>query len=113
MVRRAEFVKRKAGHFHHAVVERRLKAGSRLSGDRVFDLVQTIAQRGLRRNPGDGIPRRLGSEGRGPRHSRIDLYDDILKALRIQGELHVAAADDLELRYNVQSSTSKHLVLPV
>ena len=113
MVRCAEFVKRKAGHFHHAVVERRLKAGSRLSGDRVFDLVQTIAQRGLRSDPGDRIPRRLGGKGRGSRHSRIDLYDDILKTFRIQSELHVAAADDLELRYNVQRSTSKHLILPV
>ena len=49
-----------------------------------------------RRNQRDGEARRLGGQGRGARGARVDLDDDDAPGLRVAGELHVRAADDLD-----------------
>ena len=97
MIRGAELVEGQPRHLDHTVIQSRLKAGCGLPGDRVPDLVQAVSQRRLRRHPGDGIARGLGCQSRGPGDTRVHLDHDILEAFGMQGELNVAAPDDLQL----------------
>ncbi len=89
-----ELVKGPLGNLHHHVVQRRLKAGAGLAGDGVFDLVQGVAQGDLGGHLGDGVAGGLGGQGGGAGHPGVDLDDRVLKAVRIEGKLAVAAALD-------------------
>ena len=113
MIRGAELVEGQPRHLDHAVIQSRLKAGRGLPGDRVPDFVQTVSQRRLRRHPGDGIARGLGCQSRGPGDTRVHLDHDILEAFGMQGELNVAAPDDLQLRNDVPRRCAQHLVFLV
>ena len=92
-----EFIEGQTGHFHHAIVKRGLKAGIGLSCDRVFDLVQGIAQGDLCRHLGDGIAGGLTRQGGRTAHTGIHFDHAVFKAGGMQGELHVAASRDLQL----------------
>ena len=108
-----ELVKGQAGDLQHAVVDGGLEAGGGLAGHRVGDLVQGVAQGHLGGHLGDGVASGLGGQGRRAGHTGIDLDDCILEGVRVQGELHVAAALDLQGGDDVQGGGAEHLELPV
>ena len=108
-----EFIEGPFGHLHHHIVQRGLEAGAGLARDLVFDLVQGIAQGDAGGHLGDGISRGLGGQGGGAGHPGIDLDDRVLKALRIQGELAVAPADDAQGGDDIQRGGAEYLVLLV
>ena len=110
---RDEFIEGQARHLDHAVVEHGLKRRVGLLGHRVLNLIQGVAERNLRRNLCDRITGRLRSERRGTADARVHLNDTVLKAVRIQRVLHVAAAGDSELGDNVERGAAEHLVLLV
>ncbi len=66
-----EFLKGKAGHLGHHVVDGRLEAGRRLPGDVVGQFVQGVAHRQLGRDLGDREAGRLGRQGRRARDPRV------------------------------------------
>ena len=101
------------GHLHHNVVQRGLKAGAGLAGDVVFDLVQGVAQGDLGGDLGNGIAGGLGGQGGGAGHTGVHLDDRILKAVRVQSQLHVAAAHDAQMSDDVQRGLPQHLELLV
>ena len=105
-----EFVKGKARHLRHHIVQCRFKAG-RSVGQR--DLIQIHAHGDLRGDPGNGIPAGFGSQRRGPGYSRIDFDDIVPEGFRIQGKLHVASAPYLQCPDNAQSTVPEHVVFPV
>ena len=92
-----EFIEGQTGHFHHAVVQRGFKAGIGLARNRVFDLVQGIAQGDLCRHLGDGITGGLTRQCGRTAHTGIHLDDAVFKAGGMQSKLHVAASRDLQL----------------
>ena len=108
-----KLVKGPLGHFHHDVVQRRLKAGAGLAGNVVFDLVQRVAQRDLRGDLGDGITGGLGGQRRRTGHAGVHLDNGVLKAVGIQRQLHVAAAHDAQMGDDVQRRLAEHLELLV
>ncbi len=108
-----ELVKGPLGHLHHDVVQGGLEAGAGLAGDVVLDLVQGIAQSDLGGDLGDGVACGLGGQGRGPGHPGVHLDDRVLEALRVQGQLHVAAAHDPQVGDDVQRRLAEHLELLV
>ena len=97
------------GHLHHNVVQRGLKAGTGLAGDVVFDLVQGVAQGNLGGDLGNGIAGGLGGQGGGAADTGVHLDDRILKAVRVQSQLHVAAAHDAQMSDDVQRRLAEHL----
>ena len=97
----------------HDVVQRRLEAGAGLAGDVVGDLVQRIADGDLGGHLGDGIAGGLGSQCRRTGHTGVDLDDRVIVAVRLEGELAVAAALDAQLGDDVQRSGAEHLILVV
>ncbi len=108
-----ELVERPARYLDHAVIERRLEAGVGFFGDGVGDFVQRIAQRDFGGDLRDGVPRRLGGQRGGAAHARVDLNHVVLEAVGVQGELHVAAALDLQLPDDGERRAAQHLQLPV
>ena len=97
----------------HDVVQRRLKAGAGLAGDVVGDLVQRVADGDLGGHLGNGIAGGLGSQCGRAGHTGVDLDDRIIKAVRLQSKLAVAAALDAQLGDDIQRSGAQHLVLVV
>ena len=110
---RDEFIERKSGNLHHAVVQGGLEAGVGLPGDGVLDFIQGIAQRDLRRHFGNRVPRGLGGQSGGTAHSGVHLDDAVFEAGGMEGELHIAAAGDFQLIDDVQRGGAQHLVLLV
>ena len=101
------------GHLHHDVVDGRLKAGAGLACDVVLDFVQRVAKGDLRGDLGDRITGGLGCQGGGTADAGIHLNDRIFKAVRIQRQLHVAAAHDPQMGDDVQRGLPQHLELLV
>ena len=97
------------GHLHNNVVQRRLKAGAGLSSDVVLDLVQRVAKGDLRGDLGDRIAGGLGCQGGGTADPGVHLNDRIFKAVRVQRQLHIAAAHDPQMGDDVQRRLAEHL----
>ena len=106
-----KFIKGKAGHLYHAVVQHGLKAGVGFSRNGVFNFIQGIAQGDLGRHLGDGITGSLGRQGGRTAHPGIYLNHAVLKAFGMKGKLHVAAACDFQFADNIQRGGTQHLVL--
>ena len=113
MLRRPELVEGESRHLYDTVVQGRLKGGVAHSRDLISDLIQRVAERELRRYPRDGIARRLRGERRGTGDAGIDLDHKVAKALRIQGELDIAAARDSKLCDDAEGGAPQKLVFPV
>ena len=108
LVRVRELVEGEAGHLGDDVVQRRLKGSGRV---RERNLVQSHSDADLRRDPGDGIAAGLGGEGRRAGHPGIHLDQVVLEGLRVQRELHVAAALHLQRPDQLQGRVPEHVVL--
>ena len=108
-----ELVKRPLGELHHDIVQGGLKAGAGLAGDVVQNLIEGVAKGQAGADLGDGIARGLGGQRGGARDAGVDLDNRVLEAVRVQGELAVAAAHDAEGGDDVQGGAAEHLVLPV
>ncbi len=108
-----ELVEGPLGHLHHDVVQGGLEAGAGLAGDVVFNLVQGVPQGDFRRDLGDGVACGLGGQGGGPGDPGIHLDDGVLEAVRVQGQLDVAAAHDVQMGDDVQGGGAEHLEFPV
>ena len=121
-IRGCKLVERPSGNLHHDIVERRLERGRRLLRHLIRDLVKALADRDLRCDTRDRIPRRLGCECGAPRHARVHLDDEVRRlrlgisgwrAVRVERELHVAAAFDPEGADDPQGRRAEHLILLV
>ena len=111
LVRRVgELVEGKAGDLRHDVVQRRFERSRRI-GDP--DLVERESHGDLRADAGDGIARGLRRQGRGARHAGIDLDQVVFERERVECELHVAAALDLQFADDLQRRVAQHLELLV
>ena len=105
-----KFIKWQTWDFYHAVVQHRLKACVRLSGDGIFDLIQSITKGNLRRHLGNRIPCRFGRQGGRTAHTRINFDYTVFKSVRMQGILYVTSPCDIQLTDNIQSGSTQHLV---
>ena len=113
VVRIDELVKRPARELDHAVVDGRLEAGLGLAGDGVGDLVQAVADRDLGGHLGDRVAGRLGSQCGRTGYTGVYLDDRVFERLRIECELHVAAALDAQLGDDVERRGAQHLIFLV
>ena len=108
-----KLVERPAGKFQHDIVDCRFKAGLGFAGHGVLNLVQPIADGDLGRDLGDRIAGRFGRQGAGTADPRIDFDNDIVGALGVERELHVAAAFHAKLADDRQRGRTQHLVFVV
>ena len=108
-----EFVEGPFRHFNDDIVQGGLETGAGLAGDVVFDFVQGVPQGDFRRDFGNGIAGGLGGQGGGPGDPGVYFNDGVFKAVRVQGQLDVAAAHDAKMRDDVQRGGAEHLKLPV
>ena len=95
-VRGRELVEREARQLDDHVIESRLERGHGRAGDHVRDVGQRPTDRDLGGDPGDRVAGRLGREGRRARHARVDLDHRVIRGVRAERELDVAAALDAE-----------------
>ena len=105
-----EFVKGEARDLAHHVVQRRLEAGGRV-GD--GDLVQRKAHGDERAHARDGIAAGLAGQGGRARNARVDLDHIVVHGKRVERELHVAAAFNLQRANEAQRRVAQHVVFPV
>ena len=108
-----ELVEGPARQLDHHIVQRGLEAGEGLARDLVFYLVERVAQGDLGAHLGNRVARGLAGQGRGARDARVDLDHGVVEALRVEGELAVAAAGDAHGGDDVQCRRAQHLILPV
>ena len=108
-----ELVKGPLGQLHHHVVQSGLEAGAGLAGYLVFYLVQGVAQGDAGAYLGYGVAGGLGGQGRGAGHPGVDLDDGVLKGVRVQGKLAVAAAHYAQTGDDIQGGGAEHLILLV
>ena len=106
-----ELIEGEAGNFQNTIINGRLKTGLCFSCDRVGDLIQSIAQSYFGGYLGNGIAGGLRGKGRGTGDPRINLNDGILKTVRIQRELYVTAALNLQCGDDLQRGRAEHLEL--
>ena len=105
-----ELVKGEAGHFGDHIVQGGLKAGR---GVGQHDFIQGHPDSDLGGNPGDGIAAGFGSQGGGTGHTGVHLDQVVLKRAGVQGELHVAAALDLQRADYPEGTVPEHVVFLV
>ena len=60
-----------------------------------------------------GIARGLGSQGRRTGEARVDLDDTIVLALRVEGVLHVALADDADMAHDLDGERTQLVILAI
>src|SRR5207247_9004204 len=121
-VGRRELVERPARDLYHDVIERGLEGRGRLLGHRIRDLIETLPDGDLRRDPRDRIAGRLRGERGAARYPRVHLDNEVRhlrvgliggRVIRMQRELNVAAALDAEGTNDPESRRAKHLVFLV
>ena len=109
----AKLVQIPAGHLDGDVVERRLEETAGDAGHGVFELRQAVTEGQLGRDPGERVAGRLAREGAGTREPGVDFDDARLAAVRVEGELDVALADDPEGVDDAKSAGAEAMVLLV
>ena len=97
-----EFIEREPWHLDHAVIQHWLKACICLFCDRVLNLIQGITQGNLGSNLGNGVSGCLAGQCRGTAYPGVYLDDAVLKAVRVQGILHIAAAGNPQFADDIQ-----------
>ena len=107
---RPELVKRPLRELYDNVVENRLEAGTRSLRYIIGKFIQIVSQRDLSCDLGNRISCRLRSQSRRTAYARIYLDYDIFSRIRIQCELHVAAALDSQAAYYFNRCVTKHLI---
>ena len=75
-----------------------------------MNFVQRHADADLRGHTGDRVAAGLGSERGRPRHAGVDFDEIILERLRVERELHVAAALDLERADDLERAVAQHVI---
>ena len=105
-----EFVKGKARHFCHHIVQCRLEGCRRIGK---LDLIQRHAHANLRRYPGNGITTCFRGKGGGTGYPWIDLNEVILKGIRVESKLHVTSALDFQRADDFQCAVTEHMILLV
>ena len=88
----AELIEGEPGHLDHAVVQHGLEGGPGHPGHGVVYLIQVIAQGYPGGNLGYGVSGGLGGQGRGARHSGVDLYDTVAAIGGMERVLHITTA---------------------
>ena len=106
-----KLVKRPLREFDDAVVERRFKRSKRLAGNGVGDFVKPQPQRDFCRHTRNRVAGRFRRERRRTRNTGVYFDNGVTERIRVQGKLHVAAALNAELRDDVQSRGTKHLIV--
>ena len=106
----AELVEREAGEFRDDVVQRGLEGGGMAVQE---DLVERQADGDLRGHAGDREAAGLRGEGRGAGDAGVDLDDVVGEGERVEGELDVAAAFDLQGADHLEGAVAQELVLLV
>ena len=110
VARGGEFVEREPRELGHHIVERRFKGGVGIGN---LDILQQHTHGDLGRHAGDRIAAGLGRERGGTRHAGVDLDQKIFARFRMQRELHVAAALDLQGADNLDGAALQHVEVVV
>ena len=110
VARTGKFIKRKARHFGHDIIKRRLKA-CRCIGKQ--NLVQPHSHRNLGRDAGNRKAACFACQCGRARNSGVDFNDIVAEGLRVQCKLNVASAFDLQTADDFQGAVAKHLVFAV
>ena len=105
-----KLVKRPLGEFDDQVVQCRLKAGIGCTGNGVDNLVHRITDSDLGCNLCNRVTGCLGSQRGRTGNTGVYLDNRILHRFRMECKLAVASAFDFQLRNDVQSSGTQHLV---
>ena len=105
-----ELVEREARELCDKVIERRFDCGGSAC-DR--NILECHADRDLCGDAGNRITACLGSQRRGTRYTRIDFDQIVFAGVRIQRELHVAAAGDLKLADDLDRAVIQHLQIMI
>ncbi len=92
---RDKFIKRESRNLDNTVIQHRLKARIRLSGDGVFYLVKSVAQRNFGGHFCDRVSGGLGRKRGRTGNSRVYLDDTVFECVRMKRILHITAARDL------------------
>ena len=113
LVHTAELAQIPARNLTDHIVEGRLKEGRGGLGDGVLQFEESVAQAKLGGHESQGIARGLGSQGRRTGEARVDLDDTIVLALRVEGVLHVALADDADMAHDLDGERTQLVILAV
>ena len=108
-----ELIKRPARELGDNIVEGRLEASVGLAGDRVHDLVQTVADCDLSGNLCDRETGRLGCQRGRTGNTGVYLDNCVLERVRVQCVLYVTATLDAQLGDDVERRGAQHLVFLV
>ena len=87
-----EFLEIPARNLDRHIIKRRLKAGRRLGGDVIRNLIQRQANSQQRGDLGNRKTGRLAGQGRRTRNARVHLDDINVALVRMNGELDIGAA---------------------
>lgn len=108
-----EFLEIPSGNLDDTVVKRRLKARGSQLGHRVSDLVQRNVQTQLGSNEGKRVTGSLGSQSGRTRETGVDFNNAVLLGVRVERILDVTLSNNTEVSDNVDSGSSKHVVVRV
>ncbi len=109
----AELVEWPPGDLHDHIVQGGLEGGAGVPGYLVRDLVKSVSDRYLGGYAGYRVPRCLGCQRRGPRHSGVHFYETIFLRLGVQSELDIAPAFYPEGAYDLYRCGPEALMIVV
>ena len=105
-----KLIKWQSGNLHNAVVQHRFKTCICLSGNRIGDFIQRIAQRNFCGNFCNRVTGCLTCQCGRTGNTGIYLDNTIFKAVRIQCILYITSAGNTQFCDNIQSRSTQHLV---
>ena len=108
-----KLIKRPLRILDNNIVQCRLKACVGLTSYLINDLIQRITNGNSRCNLCNRITSCLGSQCGRTRYTGIYLNDSIFHAGRMQGKLAVASTLYLQLRNDIDGSSTEHLIFPI
>ena len=105
-----ELIKGEPGHFGNDIVQSRFKSRT---GVGQGNFIQRHTHADFGRNPGDRIAAGLGGQCGAAGNSGVYFDQIVLEGVRIQRELHVAAALNLQRPDQLQSGVPEHMIFLV